>query len=153
VIGRARGGSGDDLVGEQVGAGPVGLVVARRGDEEFPGRVEIMGIPSGLEHSLPKDQVYVPGLADAEAYPQVYLGPHRAGTHGLLRRPLGSRDKPNGERAARRVDSELSSSASSLSVSAGSFLRISPTSCSAAGIDSRLWSSSRARSRAGCSAR
>ena len=63
-----------------------------------------MGIPSGPEHSLPEDQVRVPWLADPKAYPQVHLRAHRAGSHGLLRGTLGSRDKGYRDRAAKPRD-------------------------------------------------
>jgi len=99
-----RGGSGGDLVGEQVGACPPGRVVAGCGDQEFPGRVEVVGIPSGPEHSLPQDQVDVAWLADPEAYPQVHLRAHRAGAHGLLRGTLGRGDKGHRDRPAKPRD-------------------------------------------------
>ena len=98
------GGFGDDLVGEQVGACPLRPVMARRGDEEFTGRIEVVGIPSGPEHALPQDQVHVPRLADTETYPQIHLRTHRALSHGLLRRPLGRRDKSDRDRAAKPRD-------------------------------------------------
>src|SRR5208337_5695439 len=104
MAGIVRGGFGDDLVGKQVGACPFGVIVARCGDEEFSWSVEVVGIPSGPEHSLPQDQVYVPWLADPEAYPQIHLRAHRALAHGLLRGPLSSRDKSYRHRAAKPGD-------------------------------------------------
>jgi|HubBroStandDraft_3_1064219.scaffolds.fasta_scaffold12856_3 hypothetical protein len=92
-----RGGGGDDFVGKQVGACPLRPVVAGCGDEEFSGRIEVMGIPSGAEHALYEDRVDAPGLADAETYPQVHPGTYCALAHGLLRRPLGGRDKGNSD--------------------------------------------------------
>ena len=69
VTGVTRGGIGDDLVGEQVGACALRRIVFGCGDEEFTGCIEVVGIPSGAEHSLSEDQVDVLALADAEAYP------------------------------------------------------------------------------------
>ena len=97
-----RGGISDDLVGQKVGACPLRPIVPRSGDQEFTRRVEVMGIPSCLEHSLTEDQVNVPGLADTEAYPQIHLRAHRAGAHGFLRWPLSRRDQGNRYRAAQR---------------------------------------------------
>ena len=97
-------GGDDDYVGKQVGASAFRPIVAGCGDEEFPGRVEVMGIPSGPEHSLPEDKVDVPRLADAETYPQIHLGTYRALAHGLLGRPLGRGYQGDGDGASQPRD-------------------------------------------------
>ena len=115
VPGIARGGFGDGLVGEQVGACPFGFVVAGRGDEELHGRVEVMGIPSGPQHSLPQDQVHVPrrqapahlsqsrhsrppGIRAARGGPPAN---HRQVT-AEWRSPAGRRGRPRNPRALNR---------------------------------------------------
>ena len=69
VTGVARGGLGDGLVGEEVGACAFRRLMLGCGYEEFAGRVEVVGIPVCAEHALAKDQVDVFAFADAEAYP------------------------------------------------------------------------------------
>src|ERR1700722_14585982 len=88
-----RGGFGDDLVGEQISAGPLRPIVPGRGDEEFTRRIEVVRIPSGPQHSLPEDQVDVPRFADTEADPQIHLRANGALAHRLLRWPLCRGDK------------------------------------------------------------
>ena len=104
VPGITRGGFGYGLVCEQICAGALRPVLAGRGNQEFPGRVQVMRIPSCLKHSPTENQVHVPWFADSEAYPQIHLGPHRTLTRSLLRRTLGSRDQGNRYRPAKPGD-------------------------------------------------
>ena len=60
-----------------------------RGDQELAGRVELMGVPAGAEHSLAEDKVHVSWFPDAEAYPHVHLRSHGTLPHSFLRWPLG----------------------------------------------------------------
>ncbi|TDD06749.1 hypothetical protein E1294_48700 [Nonomuraea diastatica] len=62
---------------KQVRAGAARNVVFRGADQELAGGVELVRVPSGLDHALPQDEVSVACFSDAEAQADVHLGADR----------------------------------------------------------------------------
>src|SRR5690606_20915151 len=89
---------------EEVGAAAPGRVVCGGGEQELAGCVEGVGMPPGVEHPLPKDEIDVLALPDAEAHPDVHLRPDGTLAHGLLRGALSGRYEGDGDCASSSCD-------------------------------------------------
>ena len=88
-----RGVPGYLLVVDQVGPVPFRRGVLGIGYQECAGLAELVGVPAGFECALPQDQVHVAAFPHAQAYPDIHLRADRAFAHGILARPLGSRQQ------------------------------------------------------------